>query len=121
MCLAVPGRVIGIDGTTARVDFGGITREADLTLVPEAAVDSYVLVHAGFAIQVLNEHEAEETLNLFRDLAKALDEETPGERERQGGESGASHGPDGGGTHGGGTGGGGTGGETGGSGQGQRR
>jgi hydrogenase expression/formation protein HypC len=80
MCLAVPGRVIEIDGTTARVDFGGVTREANLTLVPEAAVDSYVLVHAGFAIQVLDEHEAEETLNLFRELAGALDEETPRER-----------------------------------------
>lgn len=76
MCLAVPGRVLEIDGDTARVDFGGITREANVTLVPEAAVDSYVLVHAGFAIQVLNEAEAEETLSLFRQLAEALDDET---------------------------------------------
>ena len=75
MCLAVPGRIIEIDGTKARVDFGGVTRDADLTLVPEAAVDSYVLVHAGFAIQVLNEAEAEETLKLFRELATALDED----------------------------------------------
>ena len=75
MCLAVPGRIIEIDGATARVDFGGITREANVTLVPEAAVDSYVLVHAGFAIQVLNEAEAEETLSLFRQLAEALDED----------------------------------------------
>ncbi len=76
MCLAVPGRVLEIDGDTARVDFGGITREANVSLVPEAAVDSYVLVHAGFAIQVLNEAEAEETLSLFRQLAEALDDET---------------------------------------------
>ena len=76
MCLAVPGRVLEIDGDTARVDFGGITREANVILVPEAAVDSYVLVHAGFAIQVLNEAEAEETLSLFRQLAEALDDET---------------------------------------------
>ncbi len=76
MCLAVPGRILGIDGDTARVDFGGITREANVVLVPEAAVDSYVLVHAGFAIQVLNEAEAEETLSLFRQLAEALDDET---------------------------------------------
>ena len=81
MCLAVPGRVIEIEGTKARVDFGGVTREADLTLVPEASVDSYVLVHAGFAIQVLNEAEAEETLKLFRELATALDEE---DRKREG-------------------------------------
>ncbi len=75
MCLAVPGKVLEIDGDTARVDFGGITREANVVLVPEAAVDSYVLVHAGFAIQVLNETEAEETLSLFRQLAEALDGE----------------------------------------------
>ena len=75
MCLAVPGRIIEMDGTKARVDFGGITREADVSLVPEAAVDSYVLVHAGFAIQVLNESEAEETLSLFRQMAEALDED----------------------------------------------
>lgn len=78
MCLAVPGKIIELDGDTARVDFGGVTREANVTLVPEAAVDSYVLVHAGFAIQVLNEAEAEETLDLFRQLAEALDDD--GER-----------------------------------------
>ena len=76
MCLAVPGRIIEIDGVNARVDFGGITREANVSLVPEAAVDSYVLVHAGFAIQVLNEAEAEETLSLFRQLAEALEDES---------------------------------------------
>jgi hydrogenase expression/formation protein HypC len=75
MCLAVPGKVLEIDGDTARVDFGVITREANVILVPEAAVDSYVLVHAGFAIQVLSEAEAEETLSLFRQLAEALDNE----------------------------------------------
>jgi hydrogenase expression/formation protein HypC len=73
MCLAIPGKIIELDGDTARVDFGGITREASITLVPEAAVDSYVLVHAGFAIQVLNEAEAEETLSLFRQMAEALE------------------------------------------------
>jgi hydrogenase expression/formation protein HypC len=73
MCLAVPGKIIELDGATARVDFGGITREANVSLVPEAAVDSYVLVHAGFAIQVLNEAEAEETLSLLRQMAEAMD------------------------------------------------
>lgn len=78
MCLAVPGRIIELDGDTARVDFGGVTREANVTLVPEAALDSYVLVHAGFAIQVLNEEEAEETLGLFRQMAEALNDDGPG-------------------------------------------
>jgi hydrogenase expression/formation protein HypC len=89
MCLAVPGKIIGIDGGTARVDFGGITREANISLVPEAAVESYVLVHAGFAIQVLNEEEAEETLSLFRQMAEAMDdagEQTPGAGETRGDE-----------------------------------
>jgi hydrogenase expression/formation protein HypC len=75
MCLAVPGRIIEIDGTTAKIDFGGVTREANLTLVPEAAVDDYVLIHAGFAIQRLDEAEAQETLALFRELAETLDDE----------------------------------------------
>lgn len=74
MCVAVPGRIVGIDGTTARVDFGGVTREADLVLVPEAKVDDYILMHAGFAIQILNEEEAQETLKLFSELADAIDE-----------------------------------------------
>jgi hydrogenase expression/formation protein HypC len=75
MCLAVPGQIIEIDGTKARVDFGGVTRDADLTLVPEATTGDFVLVHAGFAIERLDESEAQETLKLFRDLARALDDE----------------------------------------------
>ena len=75
MCLAVPGRIIEIDGTKARIDFGGVTRDADLTLVPDASTGDYVLVHAGFAIERLDEGEAQETLRLFRDLARALDDE----------------------------------------------
>lgn len=92
MCLAVPGRIVEMNGSTARVDFGGVTREADVSLVPDAAVDSYVLVHAGFAIQVLNEAEAEETLGLFRELAEALDDDGPG--GASGGDSGAGGSPD---------------------------
>ena len=75
MCLAVPGKIVGIEGTTGRVDFGGVTRDADLTLVPGAKSGDYVLVHAGFAIQLLDEGEAEETLALFRQLAESLEED----------------------------------------------
>ena len=74
MCLAVPGRIVAVEGSTASVDFGGVTRDADLTLVPGAETGDYVLVHAGFAIQLLDEAEAEETLALFRELAQSLDE-----------------------------------------------
>ena len=69
MCLAVPGRVIAIDGTaalpTGRIDFGGVTRAACLAFVPQVAVGDYVLVHVGFAIARLDEaaaRRARETL-----------------------------------------------------------
>ncbi len=89
MCLAVPGRITDIDGTTAQVDFGGITRDASLVLVPDASTGDYVLVHAGFAIEVLNEDEAAETLELFRDLARALDDDAPAEGVRPAAPAGA--------------------------------
>jgi hydrogenase expression/formation protein HypC len=81
MCLAIPGKILAIAGTTAKVDFGGVTRDAELTLVPDASVGDYVLVHAGFAIQVLCEEEALETLQLFRELARAVSEDE--ERRRR--------------------------------------
>jgi hydrogenase expression/formation protein HypC len=75
MCLAVPGRIIEIDGQNAKVDFGGVTREANLMLMEDAAVGEYVLIHAGFAIQRLNAEEAEETLRLYGELARALEKD----------------------------------------------
>lgn len=74
MCLAVPGRIVKLAGTTAKVDFGGVTTEAELVLVPEAREGDYVLVHAGFAIQVLDEAAAQETLKLYAELAEAVDD-----------------------------------------------
>jgi hydrogenase expression/formation protein HypC len=79
MCLAVPGRIVSRDGTAAIVDFGGVTREADLTLLPDSKVGDYVLVHAGFAIQELDEQEARETLALFDELARAMEGGEKGE------------------------------------------
>jgi len=70
MCLAIPGRVIDIDKNKehAIVDYGdGTKRKANITLV-NAKIGDYILVHAGFAIEILNEKEAEETLNLFREM-----------------------------------------------------
>ena len=68
MCLAVPGRVVAIEGDdaltrTARVDFGGLTRTIGLAFTPEAAVDDYVLVHVGFAISVIDPAEAARLLD----------------------------------------------------------
>ena len=68
MCLAIPGRVVEKEGDVARVDFGdGTLREVDVSLV-EVKVGEYVLVHAGFAIQVLDEEDARETLKLWEEI-----------------------------------------------------
>lgn len=65
MCLAVPVKIVEIEGTRATVDFAGNRRSASLMLVPEARVGDYVLLHAGFAITVLEEAEARESLRLL--------------------------------------------------------
>ncbi|MBI4865242.1 MAG: HypC/HybG/HupF family hydrogenase formation chaperone [Candidatus Riflebacteria bacterium] len=70
MCLAVPGKVLDLDGLIARVDFGGVTREVAMDLLPEVRVGDYVIVHAGYAIQMVDEAEAMETLRLFEQLAE---------------------------------------------------
>lgn len=75
MCLGVPGKVLELTddrGTPmALVDFGGVTREICLAYVPEAQLGEYVIVHAGMAIQVLDEEAAAETLRLFEELGDA--------------------------------------------------
>ena len=68
MCLAIPARVVEIQDNIAKVDFGeGVLREVNVVLV-EAKVDEYVLVHAGYAIQVVNREDAAETLRLWNEL-----------------------------------------------------
>jgi len=68
MCLAVPGRIKSIQGAVAQADFGGVLREVSVDLTPEAKAGDYVLVHAGFAIQTLEEKDAQETLELFKEI-----------------------------------------------------
>ena len=68
MCLAVPALIITIEGQEAEVELGGVRRRVGLQLVPEARVGDYVLVHTGFAINVLDPDEAAETLRLFAEL-----------------------------------------------------
>lgn len=78
MCLAIPGRIVSDEqhegSRTGRIEFGGITREALLDLVPEARVGEYVLVHVGVAISRIDQAEAKRTLELLRQLG-ALREE----------------------------------------------
>ena len=76
MCLAIPARVMSVEGGKANVDFGqGVLRDVNVSLV-EAKVGDYVLVHAGYAIQVIEEKEALETLSLWNDILEAGKEET---------------------------------------------
>jgi hydrogenase expression/formation protein HypC len=71
MCLAIPAKIIEIEENKAKVDFGeGVLREVNVTLV-NARVGDYVLVHAGYAIQVLDEKEALETIQLWNEILKA--------------------------------------------------
>lgn len=69
MCLALPMRIIAVDGALATIATAGLEQRASLMLVPTAKVGDYVLVHAGFAISVLDEAEANETLELLREIS----------------------------------------------------
>ncbi len=68
MCLAIPAKVMKIEGSLAEVDIEGIRRNISLCLTPEATIGEYVLLHAGFAIKVLDLKEAQETLDLMRQI-----------------------------------------------------
>jgi hydrogenase expression/formation protein HypC len=68
MCLAVPVKVISIQGDEAEVEIGGVGRSVSIVLTPEVKVGDYVLLHAGYAITVVDEVEAQETLKLFEQI-----------------------------------------------------
>ncbi len=75
MCLGVPGKIVEIyqkEGLSmAQVDFSGVTREACIEHVPEAEVGDYAIIHVGFAISLLSEEEALETMDLLREIMEA--------------------------------------------------
>ena len=75
MCLAIPALILSINGKEAEVEIGGINRSTSLWLTPEAKVGDYVLLHAGYAISVLDEVEAKETLKLMEEIALIEDQE----------------------------------------------
>ncbi len=71
MCLAIPVLIKSIENKEAEVEIGGISCRISLWLTPEARVGDYALVHTGYAINILDQEEAEETLMLFREIAEA--------------------------------------------------
>ena len=75
MCLAIPGKIIEITNNdpltrSGRVSFGGIVKDVNLAYVPEAVVDQYVIVHAGFAINTLDEAEAMQVFEYLRQIGE---------------------------------------------------
>jgi hydrogenase expression/formation protein HypC len=71
MCLAVPVKIISVEGDQAEVDIGGVGRKVSIALTPEARVGDYVLLHTGYALNVLDEEEAQETLSLLERMVEA--------------------------------------------------
>jgi hydrogenase expression/formation protein HypC len=72
MCLSIPAKIITIEGDIANVSAGGTLFKAGLQMIEDAKVGDYILLHAGFAIQKINEKEALETLQLFEDMNNSL-------------------------------------------------
>ncbi len=72
MCLGIPAKVLKIEKNVAKVDVGGLSRDVSIDLCPDVSVGEYVLIHTGFAIEKVDEKEAEETLDLLRKMAEAI-------------------------------------------------
>lgn len=68
MCLAVPARIVKIEGNRATVDMAGVVRETSIRMLPSARVGDYVIIHAGYAIEKLDEEEARRTVDLFKQM-----------------------------------------------------
>jgi hydrogenase expression/formation protein HypC len=75
MCLAIPTLIKSIDGENAQVEIGGVERTISLVFTPEAKVGDYVIVHTGFALSVLDQEEAQETLRMFAEIEALAQEE----------------------------------------------
>ncbi len=73
MCLAVPGKIISIEGDdplirTGKLEFSGVRKEVSLAYVPEAKIGDYAIIHAGFAISLVDEEEARETIEFIKQM-----------------------------------------------------
>lgn len=80
MCVAVPVKIISIEGLEAWVDFGGVKKKISIALVDDVKIGDYVLLHAGCAVSKMDEDEAQKTLELFKSYA-LLESDPGGERE----------------------------------------
>lgn len=79
MCLGIPGKIIERYETAGtkmcKVDFGGVIQEACIETLPKAKIGDYTIIHAGFALSLLSEKDAQETLTILREIARLEDEE----------------------------------------------
>jgi hydrogenase expression/formation protein HypC len=73
MCLAIPAKIVSLDGTIAKVDMMGNERLISVDLVPEVGIGEYVLIHAGFAIGIIDDQSAKETEELLLEVADAYE------------------------------------------------
>jgi hydrogenase expression/formation protein HypC len=83
MCLAIPLRLVSVNGTDAVGEVGGIQREVSIMMTPDVKVGDYVIVHAGFAIQVLDQKEAEENLEILRQIGEMVEDKQEAVRSRR--------------------------------------
>ena len=72
MCLAIPGKILEIDGNSAMVDFDGIQQKVVIALIQGPQVGKYVIVHAGYAIEMMNEKEALDAIEEWKELSEEL-------------------------------------------------
>ncbi len=70
MCLAIPGKILKIDGNSALVDFNGLTQNVIVVLIQNPEVGKFVIVHAGYAIEMMNEKDALESIEQWKELAE---------------------------------------------------
>lgn len=89
MCLAVPGKILEINGEdpvfrSGKVSFGGIVKDVSLACVPDAGIDDYVLVHVGMALSKVDEEEAQEVFSYLKQMGE-LEELEPGDEDQAAG------------------------------------
>ena len=86
MCLAIPGKILSIEGEDpilrcGKVSFGGIVKQVNLAYVPEARIGDYVLVHVGFAISTIEEEEADQVVEYLKKMEELADQEAAAAHE----------------------------------------